>query len=85
MPRARPRCRSGKLEADRISPWSNWQTYLFSGATHCDHAAEELLPAALGNLERMDFVGVHEQFDEGLRRLTEIREWPLPGASPESM
>ena len=71
-----------KLDADRISPWSDWQTYLFSGATDCDHAADELLPAALRNLEQMDFVGVHEHFDEGLRRLSEIRGWPLPFASP---
>ena len=60
-----------KLDADRISPWSEWQTYLFSGAPHCDFPAEALLPAALRNLEQMDFVGVHEQFDEGVQRLAE--------------
>jgi hypothetical protein len=62
----------------RLSPWSNWQTFVFSGATHSEQPAEELLPAALRNLERMHFVGIHDEVDEGFRRLCEIRHWPAP-------
>ena len=64
------------------SPWSNWQTYLFSGAAHCDHAAVDLLPAALRNLEQMDFVGIHEELEAGVRRLAELRGWTLQPALP---
>ena len=63
--------------SDRPSPWSNWQTFLFSGATNAEQPAADLLPAAIRNLERMDFVGVHDDLDEGFQRLCELRGWPV--------
>jgi hypothetical protein len=73
---------AARLEADRLSPWSNWQTYLFSGAAHCDHAAVDLLPAALRNLEQMDLVGIHDELEAGMQRLAELRGWTLQPALP---
>ena len=67
---------------ERPSPWSNWQTFIFSGAQHAETAAEELLPAALRNLEQVDFIGVHEAFDEGLWQLGAQRGWPIPRTAP---
>ena len=71
-----------QLLADRPSPWSNWQTFLFSGATDSEQPAEALLPAALSNLERMDFVGVHDDFDRGFERLCDLRHWQAASALP---
>ena len=68
--------------SDRPSPWSNWQTFLFSGATDAETSAADLLPAALRNLERVDFVGIHDQFDAGMRRLFEMRGWPGESVAP---
>ncbi len=69
-------------DTTRPSPWSNWQTFIFSGATDCEQPATELLRAAMRNLERLDFVGVHEQFDEGMQRLGEVHGWPLRSSPP---
>jgi hypothetical protein len=60
---------------DRASPWSNWQTYLFSGAVDAEQPPADLLPAALWNLERLDFVGVHDEFEAGMQRLFAQRGW----------
>jgi hypothetical protein len=68
--------------SERPSPWSNWQTFLFSGATDSEQPAEALLPAALSNLERMDFVGVHDDVDRGFARLCELRGWPAESTLP---
>ena len=62
--------------------WSNGQTLLFSGAEDNFRPATELLPAALRNLERFDFVGIYEQFAEGVRCLGRMRGWPLEGPLP---
>ena len=59
----------------RVSPWSNWQTYVFSGVAHCEFAAEDLLPLALENLERVDFVGVQDHLAEGVAALASMRGW----------
>jgi hypothetical protein len=67
---------------ERPSPWSNWQTFVFSGATDGEQRAEELLPAALRNLERIHFVGVHHELEEGFRRLCQARRWPMPADLP---
>jgi hypothetical protein len=61
----------------RVSPWSNWQTYVFSGVGHCESPPEELLPLALENLERIDFVGTQDALGEGLAVLASMRGWPL--------
>ncbi len=61
----------------RPSAWSNDQTFLLSGARSYDQPAEELLPTALRNLERLDFVGLHEDYDAGVRHLGGARGWPL--------
>lgn len=67
---------------DRVSPWSNWQTYVFSGAAHCEQPAEALLPLALENLDRVDFVGVQDALTDGVAELSRVRGWdlaPAPG------
>ena len=66
----------------RCSAWSNEQTFLFSGATDTDRPPEELLPLALRNLERFDFVGIHERFAEGVEVLGRLRGWPLHAPVP---
>jgi hypothetical protein len=68
--------------ADRPSPWSNWQTFLFSGATDAEQPAADLLASALRNLERLDFVGVHDDFDAGLHRLFQMRGWSTDAVAP---
>ena len=62
---------------DRVSPWSNWQTYVFSGAAHCEQPAEELLPLAIDNLDRIDFVGVQDALVDGVAELSRLRGWDL--------
>ena len=47
-----------------------------------DRPPEELLPLALRNLERFDFVGVHERFAEGVESLGRLRGWPLHAPVP---
>ena len=66
----------------RCSAWSNEQTFLFSGTTDPDRPSEELLPLAMRNLERFDFVGVHERFAEGVECLGRLRGWPLHAPVP---
>jgi hypothetical protein len=70
--------------SDRPSPWSNWQTFVFSGAIDAEQPAEALLPAAMRNLERLDFVGVHDDFEEGFRHLCLRRRWPVPDVLPRA-
>lgn len=62
---------------DRVSPWSNWQTFVFSGSRDGERPARELLPAAMDNLQRMTLVGVSDDVDTIIRRLGELRGWPL--------
>ncbi len=62
--------------------WSNEQTFLFSGAPDPDQPPETLLPLALRNLERFDFVGIHERFAEGVGCLGRLRGWPLDAPVP---
>ncbi len=64
------------------SAWSNEQTFLFSGATDTEQPPESLLPLALRNLERFDFVGIHERFAEGVESLGRLRGWPLNAPVP---
>ena len=64
------------------SPWSNEQTFLFSGATDAGQPPEKLLPRAMRNLERFDFVGVHERFADGVEALGKLRGWPLNAPVP---
>ncbi len=66
----------------RCSSWSNEQTFLFSGAVDADRPPEDLLPMALRNLERFDFVGLHERFAEGVECLGRLRDWPLHAPVP---
>jgi hypothetical protein len=61
----------------RISPWSNWQTFIFSGARNCEQPAHELLAAAIDNLRRMTLVGVSDELDALTRRIGELRGWSL--------
>ncbi len=70
------------VQPGRCSPWSNEQTFLFSGATEPDQPPEDLLPQALRNLERFDFVGIHERFAEGVEALGRLRGWPLTAPVP---
>jgi hypothetical protein len=62
---------------NRVSPWSNWQTFLFSGAADCETPAEGLLAAALDNLNRLKFVGVHDELGDGLRVLGALHGWRM--------
>jgi len=62
---------------DRVSPWSNWQTFVFSGSRDCERPARELLPAAMDNLQRMALVGVSDDVDAVIRRIGQLRRWPL--------
>lgn len=64
--------------SQRASAWCNWQTFVLSGDTDCERPAEDMLPAALRNLEQLDFVGVSEALDEGLHALCARRGWPPP-------
>jgi hypothetical protein len=61
----------------RVSPWSNWQTFVFSGARHCERPAHELLPEAMDNLRRMTLVGVSDDLGAVIRRIGQLRGWPL--------
>jgi hypothetical protein len=63
--------------SDRLSPWSNWQTYVFSGASDCESPAVKLLPRALANLDRFDFVGVQDELTRGADVLGRLRGWSL--------
>jgi hypothetical protein len=69
---------------DRVSPWSNWQTFVFSGAVDCETPANELLPAALANLDRINFVGVQDELRDGLSALAALRGWQVT-APPERL
>ena len=64
----------GRLQ-NRVSPWSNWQTFVFSGAGDCEPPAKDLLPAALENLNRISFVGVQDELRDGLSALAARRGW----------
>jgi AcrR family transcriptional regulator len=67
----------------RISPWSNWQTYVLSGCAHCEVPARDLLPCALANLQQLDFVGVQEHLASGLAALGHLRQWTItPPSEP---
>jgi hypothetical protein len=61
----------------RVSPWSNWQTYVLSGCAHCESPARDLLPCALANLQQLDFVGVQEHLASGLAALGRLRQWTI--------
>lgn len=61
----------------RVSPWSNWQTYVLSGCAHCEWPAGDLLPSALANLEQLDFVGVQDHLASGLAALGQLRRWTV--------
>jgi hypothetical protein len=62
---------------ERVSPWCNWQTFVFSGARNCEQPAHELLPAAIDNLHRMSLVGVSDELEPVIPRLAYLRRWPL--------
>jgi hypothetical protein len=61
----------------RVSPWSNWQTYVLSGCAHCESPARDLLPSALANLQQLDFVGVQDHLASGLAALGQLRHWTV--------
>ena len=61
----------------RVSPWSNWQTYVLAGCAHCELPARNLLPSALANLEQLDFVGVQDHLASGLAALGQLRHWTV--------
>lgn len=62
---------------DRVSPWSNWQTFLLSGASDCEKKADELLPAALANLRRVHLVAIQDELADGLSALAAARGWQV--------
>ena len=67
----------------RVSPWSNWQTYVLSGCAHCELPARDLLPSALANLQQLDFVGVQDHLAAGLAALAQLRQWTVsPPSGP---
>jgi hypothetical protein len=67
----------------RVSPWSNWQTYVLSGCAHCELPASDLLPTALANLQQLDFVGVQDHLASGLTALGQLRHWAVtPPSGP---
>jgi hypothetical protein len=67
----------------RVSPWSNWQTYVLSGCAHCELPASTLLPRALANLQQVDFVGVQDHLASGLAALAQLRQWTVtPPSGP---
>jgi hypothetical protein len=59
----------------RLSPWCNWQTFIFSGASDCEGDARELLPQAQRNLDRLDFVGIQDDLLRGVEFLAEMHGW----------
>ena len=61
----------------RVSPWSNWQTYVLAGCAHCELPAGNLLPSALANLQQLDFVGVQDHLASGLAALGQLRHWTV--------
>jgi hypothetical protein len=70
----------------RVSPWSNWQTYVLSGCAHCELPARHLLPSALANLQQLDFVGVQDHLASGLAALGQLRHWTVtPPSRPENV
>jgi len=64
-----------RIDENRVSPWSNWQTFVFSGATDCEAPARELLPRALRNLDRLSFVGVQNELWPGVEHVARLRGW----------
>jgi hypothetical protein len=65
-----------RLDA-RVSPWSNWQTFVLSGASDCEKKADDLLPAAVANLRRVDLVGIHDDLAGSLSAFAAARGWHL--------
>lgn len=62
---------------ERVSPWSNWQTFLLSGAVDCETPPGDLLPAARENLQRINLVGVQDELADTLSSLAAARGWQL--------
>ena len=61
--------------AERLSPWSNWQTFLLSGAHDSEGSPTVMLDAARRHLDRVDMVGVQDDLAGGLQVLGRLRGW----------
>lgn len=62
-----------RINQDRFSPWTNWQTKIFSGCGPHQPATAETLARAKHNLEQLAFVGLQEEAREGVSAL--LRMW----------
>lgn len=60
---------------ERPSPWSNWQTFLLSGAHDSEGSLTSMLDAARRHLDRVDMVGVQANLAGGLQVLGRLRGW----------
>ena len=62
-----------RTNLNRFSPWTNWQTKIFSGCGPHQPATAETLARAKHNLEQLAFVGLQEEAREGVSAL--LRMW----------
>jgi hypothetical protein len=53
----------------KFSSWSNLQTAIFSGCCLSGPVSNDILEQAKHNLEQLDFVGIQEELDSGVREL----------------
>lgn len=66
-------------DPDRLSAWTNWQTFLLSGLEDCETpAGPAVLELAKRNLRRFDCVGFYEQLEPSIRELWARCGWSLP-------
>lgn len=74
-----------RTDLSRPNVWSNWQTFALSGLSHRAFKPGTILEPAKRILDRLDFVGFHEQLNADVKRLSELCGWdptiPLPAAN----
>lgn len=65
-------------DPDRLSVWTNWQTFIFSGLDDCESSAPIALPLAQQNLCKFDYLGFYEQLELSLHQLWNRCGWVFP-------
>jgi Wzt C-terminal domain/Sulfotransferase family len=61
-----------RINSGRFTPWTNWQTKIFSGCDAHQPATSETLSRAKHNLEQLAFVGIQDELREGVATLLRI-------------
>ena len=61
-----------RINSGRFTPWTNWQTKIFSGCDAHHPATSETLSQAKHNLEQLAFVGIQDELREGVATLLRI-------------